>query len=315
MEARTTGTTGPHAGHRSLAPEAMEAHTNGRRPGTLADRANPLGEFLQVRRGRVGPEDVGLPDGGRRRVPGLRREELAQLAGVSVDYYVRLEQGRATHPSPEVLDALARVLLLDDVERRHLHDLVMRRGAPSPPECVRPALQRLLDRLDLVPAFVVDRRLGVLAWNRLAAALIADFGAMPPEQRNLARFMIPDPAARELYVDWERHARESVGILRRAAGLEPDDPRLAALVGELSLKSNEFARWWAAHEVSEKTHGTKRYRHPLVGELTGCYETLALPSDPGQSLITYTTAPGSESETALRLLAAWAAEPVAASGS
>jgi transcriptional regulator with XRE-family HTH domain len=276
--------------------------------GAATSRGSGLGEFLQARRGRVRPEDVGLPNGGRRRVAGLRREEIARLAGVSVDYYVRLEQGRAAHPSPEVLDALARALLLDDVERRHLHELVAPRGAPPRPDRVRPSLQLLLDRLDMVPAFVLDRRMNVLAWNAGADALIG-FDAMPPEQRNMAWFMFLDPAARELYPEWERHARETVGVLRRAAGQDPDDTRLSALVGELSVKSEEFARWWSSHEVHEKTHATKRYRHPLVGELTVHYETFTLPSDPGCSIITYVTEAGSESETALRLLAAWSAEP------
>ena len=275
----------------------------------LEDPAGLFGEFLKASRARVTPEDVGLPVGGRRRVPGLRREELAQLAGVSVDYYVRLEQGRAAHPSAEVLDALARALRLDEVGRRHLHELVSRRALPAGPVTVRPALRHLLDRLDAVPAFVLDRRMNVLAWNRLAAALIVDFSTMPPEHRNTARFMFLDERARSLYMDWEVHARVSVGILRRAAGLDRDDRQLAGLIGELSMKSPEFARWWGEHAVSEKTYGSKRYRHSLVGEVTVHYETLALP-DHGQTLITYSTEPGSESETALRLLAAWAAEPL-----
>lgn len=276
-------------------------------PPTPTDLGLHLGEFLQARRARVRPEDVGLPPGGRRRVPGLRREELAQLAGVSVDYYVRLEQGRASHPSPEVLDALARALMLDDVERGHLHDLVARPAPASRPERARPEVQHLLDRLDDVPAFVINRRMDVLAWNHLGAVLITDFAAMPAEQRNMARFMFLEPAAREVYPDWEPCARATVGFLRHAAGQDPDDPQLAALVGELSVKSEEFARWWAAHEVREKSYGSKRYRHPAVGVFTVHYETLALPQDPGQSLVTYSTEPGSESETALRLLAAWAA--------
>jgi len=302
--------------HTGPAPTSSSAGVGPATPANSSDRpvadlGVQLGEFLHARRARVRPEDVGLPDGGRRRVPGLRREELAQLAGVSVDYYVRLEQGRAAHPSPEVLDALARALLLDDVERQHLHDLVpaanARRGAPPRPERVRPALQNLLDRLHDLPAFVLDRRMGVLAWNRLAAALIGDFGAIVPEHRNIVRYMILDPDARERYPDWERCARDNVGMLRRAAGQYPEDTELAALVGELSVKSELFARWWAAHEVTEKTHGSKRYRHPAVGELTVRFETLAFPDGSGQSLVVYTTEPGSESETALRLLAAWAA--------
>jgi transcriptional regulator with XRE-family HTH domain len=292
--------------------DRIGAPADGRTPADLGVR---LGEFLQARRARVRPEDVGLRDYGRRRVPGLRRQELAELAGVSVDYYVRLEQGRAAHPSPEVLDALGRALLLDDVALQHLHDLAAstrpRRGAPRKPERVRPAVRQLLDRLDGVPAFVLDRRMNVLAWNRLAAALIADFGAIPPAQRNIVRFMFLDERARDIYPDWDRCARENVGFLRRAAGQDPDDAELAALVGELSMKSEQFARWWGAYDVREKAHGSKRYRHPVVGELTVHYETLVLPQDPGQALVTYSTEPGSESETALRLLASWAAEPPA----
>jgi transcriptional regulator with XRE-family HTH domain len=280
-------------------------------PRPRVDHGDLLGEFLRARRARVRPEDVGLPEGARRRVPGLRREELARLAGVSVDYYVRLEQGRASHPSAEVLDALARALLLDQAERRHLHELVSPSAPARRPESVRPALRQLLDRLDDVPAFVLDRRMNVLAWNHLAAALIVDFAELPPAHRNVVRFMCLDDRARDLYPDWDRCARVNVGLLRRAAGLDPDDPQLAALVGELSLKSPEFARWWGEHEVSEKTYGTKRYRHPIVGELTVRYETFMLPDD-DQSLVTYSTEPGSESETALRLLAAWSAEPLPA---
>jgi hypothetical protein len=181
---------------------------------------------------------------------------------------------------------------------------------PTPPprlQRVRPELQHLLDRLDGIPAFVLGPRLDVLAWNHLAAVLIGDFGAIPPEHRNIVRFMFLDPSARTIYPDWEPCARDNVGMLRRAAGQNPDDPGLAALVGELSVKSEEFARWWAAHEVREKTHGTKRYRHPAVGELTVRFETFMLPDADGQALVTYTTEPGSESETAMRLLAAWAA--------
>jgi transcriptional regulator with XRE-family HTH domain len=277
-----------------------------------------LGEFLQARRAQVSPEEAGIASYGRRRVPGLRREELAQLAGVSVDYYVRLEQGRAAHPSAEVLDALARALQLDDAEQSHLHQLASppptrRRG--TAPERVAPGLERLLRQLDTVPAIVIGRRMDILAWNRLAAALIGDFGQLPPAQRNQARLMFLDPTCRELYLDWERHARETVGYLRHCAGRHPDDPEIAALVGELSVKSAHFARWWADHLVREKASGSKTYRHPIVGELTVHFETLVPPAAPDQALITYTVEPGSKSETALRLLASWdATEEQVASG-
>jgi transcriptional regulator with XRE-family HTH domain len=273
-------------------------------------RDTRLGEFLQARRAQLSPDAAGVATYGRRRVPGLRREELAQLAGVSVDYYVRLEQGRAAHPSAEVLDAIARALQLGEVERRHLHDLASSRSsgrrAPAP-ERVSPTLTQLLAQLDDFPAIVLGRRMDVLAWNPLAAALLGDPSRLPPEHRNIARIMLLDPASRELYVDWERHARETVGYLRHSAGQYPDDPRIAALVGELLVKSEPFGRWWADHLVREKAAGTKRFRHPVVGELTLTYETLVPPGAPDQALVTYTPEPGSESQTALRLLATWAA--------
>jgi len=273
-------------------------------------RDTRLGEFLQARRAQLSPEAAGITAYGRRRVPGLRREELAQLAGVSVDYYVRLEQGRAHHPSAEVLDALARALQLEEVERSHLHEI----ATPAPPrrrraapERVRPGVQRLLDQFDSVPAFVLGRRMDLLAWNRLAGALVGDPARLPAGRRNMAWMTFLDPACQALYADWERVARETVGYLRHCAGRYPDDPALAELVGELSLKSEPFSRWWAGHLVREKTHGIKRMVHPVVGDLTLSYETLTLAGEPDQALITYTAEPGSESETALRLLASWTA--------
>jgi transcriptional regulator with XRE-family HTH domain len=275
-----------------------------------------LGQFLKTRRARVRPDDVGLQPYGRRRVPGLRREELAQLAGVSVDYYVRLEQGRAGHPSEEVLDAIARALRLDDAERAHLVDLSrpVRRRRTSPTERVRPEVRRLIDTLHHLPAMVIGRRMDVLAWNRLAAALVVDWGALPPEQRNSARHFFLDAGARELYSDWKEDARATVAWLRLAAGRHPDDAGLAELIGELSMKSEEFRRLWPRHDVREKTHGTKRFQHPIVGPLTLAYESLALPGDGDQTLVLYTAEPGSKSETALRLLASTAEpEPAAES--
>ena len=274
-----------------------------------------MAAFLQTRRARVKPEDVGIqPHPGPRRVPGLRREELAQLAGVSVDYYVRLEQGRSGNVSASVLDAVARALLLDEIERAHLFDLAKPKPAArrSPrPQRVRPEFRRLLHSLDHLPAFILGRRLDVLACNNLALALIGDFESFPAEERNMARYMFLDAEARDRYVDWERCARDTVHVLRMDAGRHPDDPQLSALVGDLSIQSPEFRRWWAEHDVKERTHGTKRYRHPLVGDVTVQYETLRLADDPDQSLMIYTAEPGSESETALRLLAnlAEAGEP------
>ncbi|MFI6786315.1 helix-turn-helix transcriptional regulator [Nonomuraea sp. NPDC050383] len=279
------------------------------------DRRAELGEFLRSRRARLRPEELGLPDyGGRRRVPGLRREELALLAGVSVDHYVRLEQGRTLHFSEEVLDAVARALRLDDVEREHLHRLARpwsgsERG-PAQPQRVRPGLRRLLDLADGVPAYIVGRDTDVLAWNRLAAALITDFGALPPEQRNLARLVFLDEGMRGLYEDWPGKASDVVAYLRLDAARHPDDPRTAALLDELAAASPEFRRAWEEHRVKDKTHGRYVYLHPVVGRLDLGFETMRFPDDPDQALIAHTVEQGSPSETALRLLAAWARETV-----
>jgi transcriptional regulator with XRE-family HTH domain len=273
------------------------------------DHRPELSDFLRARRARLTPAAAGIdPAGERRRVPGLRREELARLAGVSVDYYVRLEQGRGgVHPSDAVLGALARALQLDPAEHAHLRRLARAPLAPAPrrqrAQRVRPEVQRLLDRLEEVPAFVLGRRMDVLAWNRLAARLHVDFAALPARMRNMPRLVFLDDAARELYPDWQQVARETVAYLRFEASAHPDDADLHELVGELSTRSPEFRRWWARHDVREKSHGTKRYRHPLVGELELHYETLALPADDRQTLVTYTAPAGSPSETALRMLA------------
>jgi transcriptional regulator with XRE-family HTH domain len=257
---------------------------------------NELGEFLRARRAGLNPADFSVPDAGRRRVPGLRREELAQLAGISADYYTRLEQGRATNASPSILDALARVLGLNQDERAHLTRLANPARGPVPQAKVRPELRWLLDSLETVPAFVLGSRMDVLAWNSLAGALLPDALA----HGNLLRFMFLDPLARTLFEPWEVCAQENVAYLRLDAGHHPDDPALAALVGELSIKSPEFRRWWAAHPVRRKEPGHKTLHHPMLGELRVATETLALPD--GGVLVTYTAEPGSPSADALRLL-------------
>ncbi len=277
------------------------------------DRRAELTEFLRTRRARVRPEDVGLRPYGRRRVPGLRREELAQLAGMSVDYYVRLEQGRANNVSEEVLAAVAAALSLDDDERAHLSDLARpvatrRRRRPARAERVRPGVRRLLEMADGVPAYVIGRRGDVLAWNRLACALFTDFGAMPAADRNWARMIFFNEDVRALFDDWTVKARETVAYLRLKAGQYPDDPELAALVGELSVKSEDFRQWWAEHDVRDKSGGRKVLRHPLVGEIVVDYESLRLPDDADQVLVTCTVKANSPSEANLRLLAAWTAE-------
>ncbi|MBT2511898.1 helix-turn-helix domain-containing protein [Streptomyces sp. ISL-98] len=280
------------------------------------DQRAELSEFLRSRRARLKPEDVGLPDFGRhRRVPGLRREELAQLAGVSVAYYTRLEQGNGRNVSTEVLDAIARALRLSDAESAHLTHLAKpmhKKKRPARPQRLRSGIQHLMDAMDGVPAYVVGRRTDILGWNRLACALLGDFAALPPEERNIARLVFLDPNSQDLYADWEYKAGEVVKYLRLDAGCHPDDPLLSALVGELSVKSDRFRSLWAAHDVKDKGHGTKRLRHPLVGELTLSYETLRLPDDQEQSLVTYHAEPGSPSQESLRLLASWGTEVGAA---
>ncbi|MFB6560297.1 helix-turn-helix transcriptional regulator [Streptomyces sp. NPDC056400] len=275
-----------------------------------------MGEFLRTRRALLHPEDVALPDfGGRRRVAGLRREEIAQLAGVSVDYYTRMEQGRVPNPSGAVLDALARALRLDGDATRHLHRLA--RSQPSArnvpqrqaqPQRVRPMLQRLLDDLVDIPAMVMGRRMDVLAWNTAAVALFGDYAALDPAERNIARITFLDETSRELYADWPSCARGNVAYLHLDAGRHPEDPQLASLIGELSMKSADFRRWWAEHPVQDKTSGTKRFHHPVVGDLELAYETLRAADDPDQALITYAAEPGSPSHDALRMLLAWATE-------
>ncbi|MPY85361.1 MAG: helix-turn-helix domain-containing protein [Actinophytocola sp.] len=274
------------------------------------DRRAELSEFLRTRRARLTPEDVGLPRYGRqRRVPGLRREELAQLAGVSVAYYTRLEQGNGRNVSAEVLDAIARALRLTDAEHAHLTHLARPAGhkkkASPARQQVRGALRQLLDTVDTVPAYVTGRRADILAWNRTASALFGDWAELAAQERNWARLIFLRPDYRELFVDWGSKAADVVSYLRMDAGCHPDDPKLSALVGELSVKSEEFRRLWATHDVKEKGHGTKQIRHPLVGELTLSYETLRLPDDAEQSLVIYHAEPGSASAEALRLLASW----------
>ncbi|MFD4336584.1 helix-turn-helix domain-containing protein [Streptomyces anulatus] len=278
------------------------------------DRRAELSEFLRTRRAKLRPGDVGLPEFGRhRRVPGLRREELAQLAGVSVAYYTRLEQGNGRNVSAEVLDAIARALRLTDAESAHLTHLAkparhkkMRR--PARVQRVRKGLLYLLDSMDGIPAYVTGARSDVLAWNAMAAAVFGDWGALPPAGRNWARLVFLSPAYRDLFVNWDSKASDMVSYLRLYAGCHPDDPELSALVGELSVKSDEFRRLWATHNVKEKGHGVKLLRHPLVGELTLSYETLNLPDDEEQHLVTYHAEPGSDSAQSLRLLASWGAD-------
>lgn len=278
------------------------------------DTGRELGDFLRSRRARLRPEDAGLPTyGERRRVAGLRREEVALLAGVSVPYYVRLEQGRAANVSDEILDAIARALALDETEHAHLRNLARpRQAARSPAPRVRPTIQRMLDAVD-APAFVLGRRCGLLAANRLATALF--FGSvsaepiLPAAGHNCARLVFLDPSFRALYRNWEDKARETVAFLRLDAGRHPGDRRLAALIGELSMRSPDFRRLWAGHDVKERSTGTVHLDHPLAGEMRLDCETLRVGGDPDQVLVTYLAEPGSAAEQALSFLASWAARP------
>lgn len=277
------------------------------------ERNDVLADFLRARRAAIDPQRLGLPDMVPRRVPGLRREELAALAGVSVDYYIRLEQGRPITPSQSVLDALADALELDPAERSYLHTVARpaarSRRAPRTVQKVRPGIHALLARLGETPAVVLGRRTDVLATNPMARALLADFPAMPARDRNAARWIVLDEAARSLFTGtWEKVASMFVGMLRMDAARYPDDARTAELVGELSMKSESFRRWWAGQKVVQVSHDIKVLHHPTVGLLTLHAEALAFPDDPDQTLFAFLADPGSASDEALTLLSAWAAD-------
>ncbi|MFE0462497.1 helix-turn-helix transcriptional regulator [Kitasatospora sp. NPDC058965] len=271
-----------------------------------------LAGFLRTRRSRVDPTAAGIPTDSRRRVAGLRREEVAHLSGVSVDYYVRLEQGRATQPSEQVLDALARVLGLDETERGHLHRLARqpRQRAKAPGGRVRPELLRVLGLVTGAPALIMDHRMDVLAGNRLAGLLYG----RPMPGLNTARHIFLDEAERGLYADWEHCTLDVVGHLRLAAGKYPDDPRLASLIGELAMGSERFRRLWARADVRARTHGRKVYRHPLIGLLELHHENFALPDESGMELLVLSATPGSPAEDGLRLLAGLGAADGGAAG-
>ncbi|SMD25351.1 Helix-turn-helix domain-containing protein [Kibdelosporangium aridum] len=280
---------------------------------SVAKTNRELADFLRRARSQIDPARAGLPPDGRvRRVPGLRREEVALLAGVSTDYYARLEQGRRITPSAAVVEAIGRALGLDAAGRAHLEDLFGLTTASAPRRArdvqrVRPGLYQLLDSLDGEPALVLGRRTDILAANRMAKALFADFDQLPPRQRNYARWMLLSQDARSLFVDWQDQARAAVESLRFEVGRDSDDRATADLVAELREHSREFDQWWEQHRVHQRTHGSKRLRHPIVGDLTVEYETLALPGDPDTTLYIYTTEAESPSRRAMNLLASWAA--------
>ncbi|MFE1687340.1 helix-turn-helix domain-containing protein [Streptomyces albidoflavus] len=282
------------------------------------DNRAEVREFLTSRRSRISPERAGLPAGPRRRVPGLRRSEVAALADVSVEYYAKLERGHLAGVSPAVLEAVARALQLDDAEREHLLNLA--RAADGSDALARPrrratrqwtphrSLQWTLDAVTGGPAFVRNGRMDVLAANPLARAFYADVYANPHNQANLARFNFLDPASRRFYPDWDLAADVAVAILRTEAGRNPHDKELHDLVGELSTRSDAFRTRWGAHNVRHHGTGTKRFHHAAVGALTLAYEGLEMATEPGLTLTVYTAEPGSPSDEGLRLLASWAAD-------
>jgi transcriptional regulator with XRE-family HTH domain len=278
------------------------------------DTTNDVAEFLTSRRAKITPERAGLPTYGKRRVPGLRREEVASLAGVSIDYYKRLERGNVSGVSDSVLEALARALQLDDAERAHLFDLA-RAGSPVSPrprrpvaQRVRPVIQTILDAIG-TPALVRNSRVDYLAANQLGRALYAPLFKSREQPANSARFTFLDPAAVEFYPEWERVASDLVAHLRSEAGRNPYDRGLSDLVGELSTRSNEFRTGWAAHNVRFHRTGVKRIQHPVVGEMSLSYEAMELPADAGLTMSVYAAEPGSESAQALDILASWTATP------
>lgn len=278
------------------------------------DSENDVREFLRSRRAKVTPEQVNLIVGSNRRVPGLRREEVATLASVSVDYYARLERGNLTGVSDEVLEAIAHALRLDEAETAHLFDLA-RAAQPGParrrravkPQEVRPGLQRFMDAVTGAPVWVRNERMDFIAANPLGRALYAPLLADPVRPANSARFVFLNPEARTFFPDWEQGANDIVAVLRGYAGRQPHDKGLSDLVGELATRSEEFRTRWAAHNVRFHRTGSKRLHHPVVGDLELSYEAMELPANSGWTMFAYTAEPGSASEERLKLLASWAA--------
>ncbi|MFC9502950.1 helix-turn-helix domain-containing protein [Streptomyces sp. NPDC057002] len=272
---------------------------------------NELGEFLKARRAELNPSEVGLRGGQRRRVRGLRREEVALLAAISTEYYARIEQGRLQASAP-LLSELAQVLRLNEDQRTYLFELAAK-------ETVRPStsrdrqqvdtqLQRMLDDLTATPAFVIGRRTDILGWNQLAAALWTDFARYPVRERVFVRLLFTEPWMRELYTDWEEVTRLAIAQLRMESARYPGDRALTALVDELSARDTQFRQWWTEHDVAARGKGTKKLRHPAVGELTLDWDTLTCATDPEQHIIVWTAAPDSPTYDGLRLLASWGAD-------
>jgi len=272
-----------------------------------------LGAFLKARRAQLTPHEVGLPEAdSHRKVAGLRREEVAHLAAISVDYYTRLEQGRV-QASASVLATLARALRLDDDQQTYLYEIAGKTDARPrrrrAAQRVRPAARRLLEQLTETPTLVLGERMDILAWNHAATALYTDFAGIPAARRNYVYLLFTDPAFRGMHLEWEHDARDAVAALRMEAAKDPDDPALAQLVGELSVQDADFRTWWAEHRVNSSSYGTKHYRHPAVGELTLDCDTWDSPDGSGQRLMVLTAKPGSTSHDALRILISSASRP------
>ncbi|KRD09295.1 MULTISPECIES: helix-turn-helix domain-containing protein [unclassified Streptomyces] len=272
---------------------------------------NELGEFLKARRAELSPSEVGLRAGERRRVSGLRREEVALLAAISTEYYTRIEQGRLQASAP-LLDELAKTLRLNDDQRAYLFDLAakerVRPSASRERQQVDTQLQRMLDDLTASPAFVIGRRTDILGWNQLAAALWTDFGRYPEQERVFVRLLFTEPWMRTLYADWDEVTRLAIAQLRMESARYPDDQRLAALVEELSARDTQFRQWWTEHDVAMRGKGVKKLHHPVVGELTLDWNTLTCGTDPDQHIIVWNAEPATPSHDGLRLLASWAAD-------
>ena len=281
---------------------------------TDVDNKNEVRDFLRTRRARITPQQAGMITGGLRRVPGLRREEVALLAGMSIDYYARMERGQLTGVSPEVLDALACALRLDEAETEHLHDLAraaqpqpVRRRRHATDSTVRPSLQRFLDAITGTPTWVRNQRMDFIAANPLGRALYAPVLDDPSIQGNNARFVFLNPAARNFYPDWEQGADDIVATLRTYAGRNPRNKSLTDLIGELVTRSDDFRSRWSAHNVRFHRTGLKRVHHPEVGDLELAYEAMELPDSPGWTMFGYTAEPGSPTEERIRLLGSLAA--------
>jgi len=280
------------------------------------DTHDDIGEFLTSRRAKLTPTEAGLPDfGGRRRVPGLRREEVALLAGMSAEYYKRVERGNASGVSEAVIDGISRALQLTDAEHAHLHDLIRTANAGAHPQRRRATtrktqltagMQQTIDAMSTVPVFIQNGRLDAVATNRLGHALFSEMldDARPPV--NAARFVFLDPKAQNFYQDWEANTRQIVAILRAEAGRSPYDRQLSDLVGELSTRSDLFRKLWGAHDVKEHRTGTKSIHHPIVGDLDLTFQSMDLTSDRGLQMLVFSAEPGSASHDRLQLLANWA---------